>query len=74
LLTITTEFIPLDLMIIWGASFLCGWWMILAPDHNRIHPPGLYYDYTTSFLPLWMMDDTCSRSQQDSSPWTLLWL
>ncbi len=60
-------------MIIWRASFLCGWWMILAHDHNRIHYPGPY-DYMTSFLPLWMMDDSCSRSQQDSFPWTLLWL
>jgi hypothetical protein len=70
LLTVTTGFI---LMIIWQAPFLCGWWMIFAHNHNRIHSPGPY-DYMTSFLPLWMMDDSCSRSQQDSFPWTLLWL
>jgi hypothetical protein len=68
-LTITTGFIPLDLMIIWRASFLCGWWMILAHDHNRIHSPGLYYDYMTSFLPSWMMDDDSCSPPQTDFPW-----
>jgi hypothetical protein len=71
LLKIPTGFIPLYLMIIWRASFLCGWWMIFAHDHNRIYSPRPY-DYLTSFLPLWMMDDSCSRSQQDTFPWTFI--
>jgi len=39
--------------------------MIIAHDHNMIHSFGLYYDYITSFLPLWMMDDSCSPRRMD---------
>jgi hypothetical protein len=60
LLTITTGFIPLDfIMIIWRASFLRGWWMmILAHHHKRISPGYVYHE-----LPLvddgWM--NLCSQ-------------
>jgi len=51
LLTITTWFIPLDfIMIISPASFLCGWWMILAHHDEWISPVYKYHE-----LPLWMM-------------------
>ncbi len=64
LLPITTGFIPLDfIMIIRRASFLRGWWMILAHHHEWISPGYKYHE-----LPLWMMMNESLLTTVHNSP------